>query len=193
MAYGEGSAGPHAVTSAVSGQLSAISMTYDANGNLIEKAVARGLSTVDLAAQHFSYDAENRLVEVKTAPDASVEVTFHPGWNFFSLPVLPEDGAVVVLLPSFAQDFDQIAKFDTATGGFSHNVGNPTFDDFTELEYGVGYQVYAKREVTVRFTGKLPTRESTHALTADWHLLPAVSTQQTAASAIFGSLSPLVV
>src|SRR3989338_9988180 len=175
MAYGEGSAGPHAVTSAVSGQLSAISMTYAANGNLIEKAVARGLSTVDLAAQHFSYDAENRLVEVKTAPDASVEVTFHPGWNFFSLPVIPEDGAVVVLLPSFAQDFEQLAKFDPAAGSFSHYVGNPTFDDFTEFEYGEGYQVYCKatRPVTVTFTGRLPTESASQTVAGGWDLLGA--------------------
>jgi hypothetical protein len=126
-----------------------------------------------LLSQVFSYDAENRLVEVKTAIEETVSVTFQPGWNFFALPVLPANGAVVVLLPSFAQDFEQIAKFEPATGKFSHYVGNPKFDDFTTLEYGVGYQVYCKASspVTVRFTGKLPTKKLSQSVGVGWHLL----------------------
>ena len=111
--------------------------------------------------QRFEYDAENRLATVATAPDETVTATFKPGWNFFSLPVIPEDGAVAVLLPSFAQDFEQLAKFEPATNSFKHYVGNPTFDDFSTLEYGAGYQVYSKRtsDVTVTFRGKLPTQQ----------------------------------
>src|SRR3990167_5079267 len=99
-----------------------------------------GPSAMDYAAQQFVYDAENRLVEVRTAPEETITVTFKPGWNFFSLPVIPEDASISALFPNFSSDFEQIAKFvpsHSATsplGHFEHFVGNAKFDDFSSLE-----------------------------------------------------------
>lgn len=175
MSYGlpDGSK-PHAVTSVGSGlgvQGSGVSLTYDANGNLLEKRPQPPTPNPEQISQLFSYDGENRLVEVKTAQEETISVTFKAGWNFFSLPILPDDGAVVVLLPNFAADFEQIAKFDAATNGFKHYVGNPKFDDFSDLEYGTGYQVYAKRDVTISFQGKVPTQRVSRSVPAGWELL----------------------
>ncbi|MBI3996375.1 MAG: hypothetical protein HY352_01825, partial [Candidatus Omnitrophica bacterium] len=89
MAYGENGAGPHAVTSAASTQHPALSLAYDANGNMIEKNPCPQSQVSCLTSQVFAYDAENRLAEVKTAQEQTVSVTFKPGWNFFSLPVIP--------------------------------------------------------------------------------------------------------
>jgi len=186
MQYGQNGAGPHAVTSTSAG----LSLTYDANGNLTEKRP--GSCDVSPAScslsQLFEYDTENRISKVTTAQEETVSVTFKQGWNFFSLPVLPEDGRAVVLLPTFAQDFEQIAKFEPATGSYQHYVGNPKFDDFDALEYGVGYQVFATQEVTVEFRGQLPTQRLNEGLGPDWHLLPAIQLAPAAASSTFGGL-----
>lgn len=166
MVYGQG-AGPHAVTS-TSG-IEALQMTYDANGSMLRKEPVGQ----PLTRQDFVFDAENRLVEVKTAQETTVSVTFQPGWNFFSLPVLPEHTAVADLFPEFAQDFEQIAR-PVGDETFEHYVGQTKFDEFTELEYGVGYQVYAKQQVTIPFTGKVPSQRLSKSLPAGWHLLPAL-------------------
>lgn len=132
------------------------------------------------------------MLEAATAQEETVSVTFKPGWNFFALPVIPEDGAVSVLLPSFAQDFEQIAKFEPATNAYQHYVGNPKFDAFTELEYGVGYQLYCKAssDITIPLKGKLPTKSFSKSLATGWHLLPAITLQDAATLAsVFSGLS----
>jgi len=186
MTYGAGSAGPHAVTSTSDGW----TMTYDANGNLTRKAFPHSL-TPSLTDSLYSYDAENRLTEVKTAQEETVTLTFQPGWNFFSLPVIPDNPAIPAVLPNFATHFEQVSRYD-GSGLGTHYVGKAKFDDFTAFEYGVSYQVYCKATspVTVTITGKLPTTALSQALGAGWHVLPAVSLQPTAVSAVFGSLAP---
>ncbi|MBI4356227.1 MAG: VCBS repeat-containing protein [Candidatus Omnitrophica bacterium] len=177
---------PHAVTAtSLNG-----SMVYDANGNLLQKSGHPNPQAAALTTQFLTYDAENRLTEVKTAQDDAVSVHFDPGWNFFSLPVIPNDGAVVALLPNFAQDFEQIAKFEPATSTYRHHVGNPKFDDFAELAYGEGYEVYCKNPsgVTVTLRGKLPTVTLDQSLATGWHLLPAISSQPSAISQNFAGI-----
>ena len=200
MSYGlaDGSK-PHAVTATTASNMQpAFSLTYDANGNMLAKRPADcDLSPVScLLSQTFSYDAENRLVGVKTAPTESVTVTFTPGWNFFSLPVIPDDASVSALFQNFSADFEQIARLAPdprpapPAPEFQHYIGIAKFDDFAKFEYGVGYQVYCKNPsgVTLTFTGKLPSQQLSKSLAAGWQLLPAISTKQAALSQTFGGL-----
>ncbi len=199
MRYGESGAGPHAVTSVGNGLGpggAELSLAYDSNGNLVKKASPASGS--ELTAQLLRYDAENRLTEVATTQEETLSVTFHPGWNFFSLPVIPEDGSISVFFPSFTQDFEQIARLvptsslePSAPPQFEHYVGNSKFDQFTQLEYGVGYQIYCKaaQPVTLAFKGKLPTERPSKSLPSGWHLLPAFSLEPRPSSDVFGNLN----
>ncbi|HEX9742385.1 MAG TPA: RHS repeat-associated core domain-containing protein [Nitrospiraceae bacterium] len=179
MTYGQNDAGPHAVT-----QTDEYVLSYDPNGNLVEKRpVTCDTSPVPCPlSQTLSYDAENRLVEVATSQEASLSVSFEPGWNFFALPVILDDPSVSALFPTFAEDFEQISRFvpasslePPASDHFEHYVGNPKFDEFTELEYGRGYQVYCANPagVTVEFSGQLPAQQWSASLESGWHLLAA--------------------
>ncbi len=170
------------------------SMTYDADGNLVSKDFTQSPHHL-LTPSLYSYDAENRLVEVKTAPEETVTVTFHPGWNFFSLPVIPEKTSVSAVLPNFSANFEQVARLapspePSAPSQFEHYVGNAKFDDFSTLEYGVGYQVYCKAtsDVTVTLKGKLPTKPLGQSVAAGWHLLPATRLQTSDISQVFGGI-----
>ncbi|GEM_PF-1026701 len=161
---------------------STIDLAYDANGNLVEKAMDRGPSTGDFAAQRLAYDAENRLIRVDTAPEETVELHFAPGWNFFSLPVIPDDAHITAIFPNFSADFEQLAWFDATpetpeAHRFQHFVNDPIFNDFDTLQYGQGYQAYCTNPngVTVRLTGKLPTTIPVTTLLPGWHLLPAIT------------------
>jgi len=177
LTYGEGSAGPHAVTSTSDGW----TMSYDASGNVIQKTP----DSSELVTQLMRYDTENRLMEVKTAQEETVELHFEYGWNFFSLPVIPDDASAAALFPNVglepSDDFEWIGHFqadydDPYTGQFQFYVGHPDFDDFNTLEYGKGYQIYCRNPsgVTVQITGQLPTSQYALNVLPEWHLLPAI-------------------
>ena len=172
MAYGENGAPPHAVTSTSDGW----TMTYDVNGNLIRKEQ----ENASLTAQILQYDTENRLVRADTSTEETVQVSFQPGWNFFSLPVIPNDPSIAALFPNFSADLEQLARRDDATGAFQQFIGIAKFNDFTALEYGRGYQLYCKNPngVTLSFTGKTPTQTLTKPAQPGWHLLPGLGLQQ---------------
>ena len=86
--YGEdGRGGPHALTSSSDG----LELTYDANGNMIQKG-----------ASVYEYDYENRLIkaEVPQTGRTTVQIKLTRGWNFFSLPVIPDDLSIEAVLLS---------------------------------------------------------------------------------------------
>ena len=169
---------PHAVTATSAGW----ALTYDANGNMTKK-ITNPIAE-DLTAQELTYDAENRLTQAETAQEATVELHFQPGWNFFSLPVIPDDAHITsVFGSSFSQNFEQVAWYDPAVGvpeleRFKHFVNNADFNDFDILEYGRGYQTYCKNPngVTIQLTGRVPTNQASTNLLQEWHLLPAIAT-----------------
>ena len=171
---------PHAVTGTTGAQ--AINLTYDENGNVATRA---GGGTT----QTFTFDVENHVTKVALDPTETVTVTFKPGWNLFSLPVVPSNAAISSLLPSFSSNFEQIAKWDPATQTFTHYTGVSGFDDFTTLDYGTGYEVYCKNPagVTGTVTGTRPTTLS-KSLAAGWQLLPAVSLQHDTLAHVFKGL-----
>ncbi len=177
---------PHAITSTSSGW----ALTYDANGNLTKKVTDSRAAVTDLLAQYLTVDAANRLTEVKTPETQTATLTFQPGWNFFSLPVMPDDLTISTLFPDFSTQFSQISRDDAGT--FKHYVGTAKFNGFTSLDYGTGYQAYCKSAtaVNVSFTGKLPTQGLSLPLANGWFLLAGLTlkTSETTA-AIFGSLS----
>ncbi len=158
---------------AITGISSGITLSYDANGNLLKKQPSHS----DLISQLFLYDTDNRLVQVETPEEDSVTLTFAPGWNFFSLPIVPDNPSIASLFTNFSRDFEQLARFDAATNTFTHHVGNSQFDDFATLEYGSGYQVYCRNPngVVLTIKGKTPTTALSEPLSAGWHLLPALT------------------
>ena len=187
MAYGlADGAKPHAVTMLTdpAGQSSAL--VYDKNGNLIE----RQSSTSSLLPQLLTYDAENRLVDVQTPTEETVTVRLDPGWNFFSLPVIPASASIETVLPTFAQDLEQVVSYEPSTKTFKHYVGNAAFDDFNVLEYGTGYEVFCKNPngLTVTVTGNVPSRRLSRATAPGWHLLAAISLAAQPVAQIFGSV-----
>ena len=185
LTYGNPDGGqPHAVTAVHSPQSVVRSLRYDPNGNLIENTTDDGLPTTDFTAQRFTYDAESRLVQVETPTTETVSVRLEPGWNFFALPVIPDDFSISAIFPTFGTDFDQISRYNPDTDAFEDYVGHSKFDDFTSLEYGRGYEVYCANPagVTLTLTGQTPTRIPSFTLDTGSHLIgsSALAPQSTA-------------
>ncbi len=178
--YGEGTSGPHALTSSTDGS---ISCTYDASGNMLTKN-----------SSEFEYDSENRLIAVNdgiSTYTASVEL--QPGWNFLSLPVIPDDEGVDAVLSSltFGIDYDQLSRFDAQTGKFKHYVNNGKFDQFSTIEYGQGYEIHIcnTSAITLTISGRLPTEDKELSLYNQWNL---IGSPRSSEMSIADALSPLV-
>ncbi|MBI5050671.1 MAG: hypothetical protein HZC11_07350 [Nitrospirae bacterium] len=177
LTYGEGSAGPHAVTSLRAPEGGeAISISYDANGNMIQKG--------DLS---LTYDVENRLKEAQRVPPqpVTISITLKPGWNFFSLPVIPQDTKVSSVLAQISGKYSQISRYSPNTKTFEHNVANTKFDQFTDFEYGKGYQIYitSTSDVNLNITGTLQLTTQSISLVAGENLIFCPKTTETTVEA----------
>jgi len=97
--YGQDNSKPHALTSGSDGFFA----EYDENGNMAKKN-----STT------FEYDIENRLKSVKkeAGERTTVSMQLDPGWNLFSLPVIPDNSKISAILSnlSFGADYDPTRK-----------------------------------------------------------------------------------
>jgi len=151
LVYGEGSAGPHAVTT-----YDTTTITYDDNGNMLTKGDTS-----------YTFDQENRLTKVsipKLGEVTSITLDFDTtGWHYVSLPyrsvdisgtlTLIEDVHIATLLSDIDTKYDQVTKYDTQTSTWKHFVNNPEYDDFSSLEYGEGYQIYINTPCSIEITG----------------------------------------
>ncbi|MFA4888341.1 MAG: hypothetical protein WC628_02035, partial [Candidatus Omnitrophota bacterium] len=86
----------------------------------------------------YQYDLENRLIKVEPKPQEKQEFTFsvplYPGWNFFSLPVIPKDTNISRVLGSlhFGADYDQVARYNSTrnSGDTYLNWGHVPSENF---------------------------------------------------------------
>ena len=153
LTYGKEGRLPHAVTQAGSTRID-----YDANGNMLKKG-----------NQELAYDIENRLLKVEDktqegpgGKSISFSLYLAPGWNNFSLPIILSDTKVSSSLASISGKFDQISRYNPSTKAFEHYVANPKYDQFSELEYGRGYQIYvtSPQGCLLSLSGILPKTSS---------------------------------
>jgi len=159
--YGQGSKKPHALTEGSDG----FKATYDENGNMIF-----GRDNV-----RFDYDCENRLTNVFKLQEVSIELQH--GWNFISLPLVPEDSKIEKVLSSltFGVDYIEVSRYNSANSGFEYYVNNSDFNQFDTMEYGRGYQIYVinPEGCTLTLEGRMPDSDATLSLKSGWNLIGA--------------------
>jgi len=173
---------PHAVTSRSDG----LTMTYDANGNMITKG-----------AQALVYDAEQRLVEVMAAPVPTV-LMLRPGWNLVSFPRLPEGAASATFAEVFGAAWgsddgtgaiDQVSRWNSATQAFEHAGPDAEVSAFDRLEAGRGYEVYVVGSEGVVLSFEWEVGEAAPAaLPGGWALLGGSWGDATPVAQALGSL-----
>ena len=146
--------------------------------------------------QELAYDIENRLLKVEDktqegpgGKSISFSLYLAPGWNNFSLPIILSDTKVSSSLASISGKFDQISRYNPSTKAFEHYVANPKYDQFSELEYGRGYQIYvtSPQGCLLSLSGILP-KTSSVSLKAGANLIFSPFTQETP---VEEALSPL--
>jgi len=164
--YGQAGKKPHALTSSADGS----TFTYDNNGNLLEE------STPSRGRVKYYYDVQNNLVRVEPQrPEFSFSVNLKPGWNFISLPVVPRDSNILQVLKGlrFGLDYDQVARFNPASKTWEMFTNQPEFDQFYNIEYGKGYQIYITNPsgVILTVSGYRSTGETAFPVSVGWNLI----------------------
>jgi RHS repeat-associated protein len=162
----------------------AISITYDLNGNMQTKG-----------KQTFSYDIENRLTELegpaKQSSPRTFDLTLSPGWNFFSLPVIPAQAGIQEVFSSlsFNTDYDQISRYDPDKKDFAH-YNNTEYNQFEDLEYGKGYLVYVpdSEGCTLSLQGSAAAETISNELLSGWNLIGVPHIQETSVAEALNNL-----
>ncbi len=162
MTYGAVNSRPHAVLSTSSG----LSLTYDANGNLTAKSGS--------ATQTLTYDAENRLVQVQMPPTAPDSIRLEPGWNLVGFPKVFAATTVTNALKQFGSAYSQVTRLRTQDQKSESNIGDASFNQFTNVTPGEGYWVFCTNAAgaTMNLPGVAGT-PAARSLTNGWALLSA--------------------
>jgi VWFA-related protein len=110
-------------------------------------------------------------IEIKGSP-ATVELTFRPGWNFFSLPFKVTDSKISAVLSPIQGKYIQVSRYNSQEKKFEHYVGNSRYNQFDSFEYSRGYEIYISgtNSVILSLTGQLP-QAKTIALKSGWNLI----------------------
>lgn len=163
------SAKPHAVTSLSDGT----SFSYDANGNMIQK-IEKGNPQLTTT---YSYDYENRLIQATFPKPETATINLTQGWNFVSIPVIPNDNTITSMMPNFGQDIDQVSRYNSQADTFEHFVNDAQYNDFTTLDYDKGYEVYVKNPsgTIITIQGKVPTVSVSESLNQGSNLIPSAT------------------
>jgi RHS repeat-associated protein len=175
LSYGKNGKPPHAVT-----QYGSTSIDYDANGNMLKKGNLE-----------LTYDTDNKLSKViNKAPTAKVNIALSPGWNFISFPVILSDTKISSVLSSIAGKYDQVFRFNPGAKKFQYYVGDAQYDQFSDFEYGKGYEIYitAAENVTLTVSGALPIATKSISLKSGYNLIFCPKTSETAVEAALSSL-----
>ncbi|GEM_PF-1047524 len=148
--------GPHALTSAKKGNETIANYSYDLNGNLEKKV------TPTTGVSSYNFNEENRLASSDEfdSNEHTLTLNLTAGWNFVSLPYLPEDPKITSVLAGLVPgtDYLQVSRFNADKKDFEHFVNNSEFNDFDTFEYGRGYLIWMQRDASVTVTGKLPSQ-----------------------------------
>jgi len=172
QSYGVAGSKPHAITSASNG----MTFEYDTNGNMTTKKKNGVLD------QTLRYDIENRLTEVvnENIPAATtLTYTLSPGWNFISFPTLPTNKSISSVLSAltFGTDYNQVSRYNATTQKFEHYVNDSTFNEFTTLEEGKGYEIFVTNPAGVSFTLQIGSLQINQSLKTGYNLIGSPSTK----------------
>ncbi|MDD5005589.1 MAG: SpvB/TcaC N-terminal domain-containing protein [Candidatus Omnitrophica bacterium] len=166
---------PHAVSSCTNSQTGqAVNFTYDTNGNMSNR-----INQQTNEQTNYYYDFESHLTRAEQiypqGQAATVTLNFQPGWNFFSLPVVPQDSQISQIFSGLqiGTDYDQISRYSPETDSFQNYVGNPDFDEFNTLEYNKGYAIYVNNPqgFSIAISGVTPEPQGI-SLAQGWNLIP---------------------
>lgn len=140
---------------------------HDKAGN---RTAQHGPSGTSMA---FTYDGANRLAAVDKAQ--ALNLSLSSGWNFVTNPFLAGSADITAALSplQLPSDYDQVTRYNSASGAFEHFVGVAPYDQFNTLDPARGYQLYVTKPggASVSLSQAGPSSAQTISLTVGWNLI----------------------
>ncbi|MFP4458343.1 MAG: DUF5057 domain-containing protein [Candidatus Zixiibacteriota bacterium] len=125
------------------------------------------INGIDMKADSFTYfGLDDTLVVVWDIPDMMVnEMTFSPGWNLVSLPVVP--------VPYSGSEIFEFSPVEP----FGYNTEERIYYAAEELTAGTGYWVFMTHDTIVQIAG-LPVESVNVNLSRGWNIIGATSEER---------------
>jgi len=157
-----------------------------------------GLNAADtfdyqVKAVDFAGNAEESTVfEVEFVPGDVIEwdISLDEGWNLVSLPLIPDDSAIEVVLVDILEDVESVWSYNEVTGlWLSYAPGTPS--DLTDMVDGDGYWVRTSTTATLTVHGvempDPPSLPPDYDLVAGWNLIGYKALEEMTATAYLGA------
>ena len=158
---------------------------YDKTGN---RTAQHGSLNQSMA---FTYDGANRLAAVDRAQ--TLNLSLWPGWNLVANPFLagPSDIGATLSPLQLPADYDQVSRYNGASGTFEHFVGTVPYDQFNTLDPARGYPLYVTNPAgaSVALPQAGPSSAQTVSLNTGWNLIGSPRSEPLSAAQ---ALDPLV-
>jgi uncharacterized repeat protein (TIGR01451 family) len=95
-------------------------------------------------------------VILNKAAVTSKAIALKSGWNLISLPLIPTDGTISVVLSGIISHVVSVSAFDRCVGSqgtwYSFDPG-PAYDDLTRMDDGKGYWINVNQDITLTIYG----------------------------------------
>lgn len=110
----------------------------------------------------------------------SVDISLDSGWNMISLPLIPDNTDIEVVLSSIEGNYYSVMTYNPDRGWLTYLSGEPG-NGLTEIEMGIGYWIYMNSNDILTITGTLPSSTTTPVYVG-WNLAgyPSVYTRPVA-------------
>jgi uncharacterized repeat protein (TIGR01451 family) len=132
-------------------------------------------------------DMDNNWAMVTLNMEAvdSVDIALDAGWNLISLPLIPDDSDIEVVLDDIMSNVDTVWGYDAATMTWTSYTPGPAFDDLTDMVDGMGYWILMTAPDTLTVSGVValdpPNTPPTYDVVTGWNLIGFKSTSAMAA------------
>jgi len=112
-----------------------------------------GTKTLTITATDYADNEATELVEVEVATDITgLYVDLEEDWNLFSLPLIPDDSSIEVVLADVMENVEIVWGYKEGVWS-KYLPGLPEFSALTDLVDGEGYWVLMTAEDTVTVSG----------------------------------------
>lgn len=154
------------------GSVATGTLTYTDSGLSASATLSYIVEAVDVAGNKVNSSAKSVVFELGEVTEW--EISLNEGWNLVSLPLIPDDSSIAVVLAGVLDDIDIVWSYDEATSVWA-SYAPETPSGLSEMEDGDGYWIKSLDNVTLTISGtempEPPLMPPTYDLVAGWNLI----------------------
>jgi len=136
-----------------------------------------GVYNITITATDFANNENSTTVQVNvTATLTAYNIQLDEGWNLISLPLIPDNSSIEVILADIATHVDVVWSYDAETGNWSmYDPSAPEVSDLTQMVDGKGYWIKMSAPATLTIHGvelkPAPATPPSYKVVPGWNLI----------------------